>query len=57
MIFVSKDAKCYFDYNATSKNKSENLKYNLEQLGKILNYYCLSDDTRLSITTPLICYS
>ena len=39
------------------KTKSENLKYNLEQLGKILNYYCLSDDTRLSITTPLICYS
>ena len=29
------------------KRQSSNLKYNLEQLGKISNYYFLSDDTLL----------
>ena len=27
------------------KRESQNLKYNLKQLGKISNYYFLSDDT------------
>ena len=44
---VSKDANVILI--ATSKAQSQNLKYNLEQLGKISNYYFLSDDTcRLS---------
>ena len=35
------------------KTQTQNLKYNLEQLGKISNYYFLSDDALLFYHRPI----
>ena len=48
---VSKDANVILIVMRPPKGQLQNLKYNLVQLGKISNYYFLSDDTRLPITT------
>ena len=47
---VSKDVNVILIVMQPAKAQSQNLKYNLEQLGKISNYYSLSDDTQLLIT-------
>ena len=44
---ISKDANVMLIVMRPPKRQSQNLKYNLEQLGKISNYYFLFDDTRL----------
>ena len=48
---VSKDVNDILIVMRSPTAQSQNLKYNLGQLEKISNYYFLSDDTRLPITT------
>ena len=51
---VLKDANVIFIVMRPPKTRLWNLKYNLEQFGKISNYHFLSDDTRNAIDMLLL---